>query len=233
VTDLGSERWFRQELRRRILARSFNESLLSSDEGTREFTKGLSWFLAQPVEDPPVSYNPRAKGDTNSVTGLLNEQFGSEEGTKSILQNSSRWPPFVRWAKYLGFATFVPNKDSGLCPNPAEAIRDELQLIRQALPPEADLPSLVSEIAKAIPVLDGGSYRNEVDGLMDVRPASAGNAETLSASLSLALLRLKDDGLVELRRVSDSPATRALSLRKGHRLLYSHVQILVSDEVAA
>jgi len=228
----ADERAFRRALRRRILDPSLNDELLASDDGMREFTKALAWFLAQPVDDPPTSYNPRARAETNSVTGLLNEQFGSDEGAKSILQNSSRWPPFVRWAKYLGLAAYIPSKESGPCPNPTEAIRDELPEIRRVLPEEVELPRLVDEIAKAIPVLDGGTYRDLVDGLMDARPASAGDAETFSGSFSLALLRLKDERLLELRRVSDSPATRALSLRKGHRLLYSHGQVLSPLKVA-
>jgi hypothetical protein len=224
-SELDDERWFRRELRIRVLASPRNKSLLASDDGTRELTKALAWFLAQPVDDPPVSYNPRPK--TNSVTQLTNSQFGSDEGARSILQNSYRWPPFVRWARYLGFMSFVPIKDGGPCPDPTEAIRDALPEVHVDLGGgEVELPRLVTALAKAIPVLDGGSYRKLVEQHMDNKPRSAGDGETLSASLSFALLQLKDGGVLELRRASDSPAMRALSVRQGHRLPYSHAAVL-------
>jgi hypothetical protein len=222
---------FGKELRQRVLAPTRNDGLFQSDEGTRELTKALGWFLAQAVDSPPVSYNQ--KSGTTSVTELLNEQFGSDEGAKSILQNSSRWPPFVRWAKYLGLISFLPTKEGGPCPNPAVAIREVLPDLRCAADGEIELPRLISEIAEAIPVLDGGSYRKVVEEHMDIRPLSSGDEETLSASLSLALLCLKDEGAIELSRASDSSATRMLSIKQGHRLPFSHVEILSAKQVAA
>jgi hypothetical protein len=228
--DLADEGWFRRELRRRVLDSRRNKDLLASDEGTRELTKALAWFLAQPVDNPPISYNPRSKAETNSVTQLINEQFGSDEGARSILQNSYRWAPFIRWAKYMGFISFLPVKDTGPCPDPSEAIRDTIADLTDDLAGEIELPRLVTALGKSLPVLDGGSYRKLVEQRMDSKPVSSGNGETLSASLSLALLRLKEAGALELRRVSDSPATRILSVRQGHRLPYSHVEILKPTE---
>jgi hypothetical protein len=231
--DLDDERWFRREFRRRVLASARNKDLLASDEGTREVTKALAWFLAQPVDDPPVSYNPRPKAETNSVTQLMNEQFASDAGARSILQNSYRWAPFVRWAKYMGFISLLPIKDGGPCPDPSEAIRDALAELRDGLVGEIELPRLIAALAKAMPILDGGSYRKLVEEGMDNKPTSCGDGETLSASLSFALLRLKDEGVLDLRRASDSPATRTLSVRQGHRLPYSHAEILRPIEAVA
>jgi hypothetical protein len=225
-SDFNDEQWFRRELRRRVLASQRNRELLESDEGTRELAKALAWFLAQPADNPPTSYNPRSRTETNSVTQLMNEQFGSDEGARSILQNSYRWSPFVRWAKYLGFLSFLPIKEGGPCPDPSEAIRDALAEQADKLVGEIELPRLVTALAKALPVLDGGSYRKLVEQSMDNVPVSAGDGETLSASLSFALLRLKDQGVIDLRRASDSPATRILSVRQGHRLPYSHAELL-------
>jgi hypothetical protein len=216
-----------------VLAPQRNKEILGYDEGTRELTKALAWFLAQPTDNPPVSYNPHSKVETNSVTQLMNEQFGTDEGARSILQNSYRWSPFVRWAKYLGFLSFLPIKDSGPCPDPSEAIRDAFVEQEDKLVGEIELPRLVTGLAKSLPVLDGGSYRKLVEQSMDNKPVSAGDGETLSAPLSFALLRLKDEGVVDLRRASDSPATRILSVRPGHRLAYSHVEILSSTAAAA
>ena len=231
--DLEDERWFQREMRRRVLSSGRNKDLLKSDEGTRELTKALAWFLAQPVDNPPASYNPASKGETNSVTQLMNEQFGSDAGARSILANSYRWAPFVRWAKYLGFLNYLPLKDGGPSPDPSEAIRDELTDLADELSGEIELPRLVMALGKSLPVLDEGAYRKLVENSMDERPASSGGGENLSASLSLALIRLKDEGVLDLRRVSDSPATRTLSLRQGHRMPYSHAEIVIQGRAAA
>ncbi len=98
---------------------------------------------------------------------------------------------------------------------------------------EVALPRFVAALGEALPVIDGGVHRRAVDDCVDVPPASAGDATRLSASLSLALLRLKDEGLIDLRRVSDSPDTRALSVRAGHQATYSHARILIPQEAVA
>jgi hypothetical protein len=219
------ESLFRRELRHRVLASERNDDLFESDDGTREFAKASAWFLAQSVDDPPVSYN--------SVAQLLNEQFGSDEGAKSILQNSYRWAPFVRWAKYLGLASFVPLKDGGPCPDPVNAVRDALGDLSLQLPGEVELPHFVLALGNLVPVLDGGSYRVLVEERMDKRPRSSGNGDTVSAALSLALLRLSEEGAITLRRASDSPATRTLSIRQGHRERFSHIEIVDAEGVAA
>ena len=69
------------------------------------------------------------------------------------------------------------------------------------------MPRFITALGKVIPVLDGGSYRKLVEERMDSKPPSSGDADTLSASLSLALLRMKDEGVIDLRRASDSAPT--------------------------
>jgi hypothetical protein len=94
------------------------------------------------------------------------------------------------------------------------------------MPPLSNVTPFPTSPNTGVAGADGGSYRKLVEARMDNKPVSCGDAETLSASLSFALLRLKDEGALDLRRASDSPATRTLSVRAGHRLPYSHAEIL-------
>ena len=124
-------------------------------------------------------------------------------------------------------------KDGGPCPDPTRALLDILPELSEKLAGEVELPRMIDALAKAAPVLDGGSYRKQVEALIDNKPTSAGNGDTLSASLSFALLRLRDAGFIRLDRASDSPATTVLSLRADHRSPFSHVSILRLPEVVA
>jgi hypothetical protein len=77
-----------------------------------------------------------------------------------------------------------------------------------------------------IPVLDGGCYRADVEGKLSRSIWSGQNAGDLSTSLSLALLRLKNEGAIDFANLADPSAGRAVLRGRGGRQLESVSHVL-------
>lgn len=119
---------------------------------------------------------------------------------RSILSGSVMWTGLRAWGGVLGFGWDSPG---GFLPDPSPAIRD---LLPDLLPAgvEIDAATFTRELADAIPVLDGGSVRLQLEpSLLREYRLGAGN-KRLSPTLSRALLRLRAEGLIHWERRSDA-----------------------------
>lgn len=169
--------------------------LLVPDQALRfsqqNFAPALAWLLMQ----SPLHPIPFAK----NVSASINHEFGTEVQCFD-LTSKERFQNLAYWAKYLGYATLV--QDRSVVPDPTSAIRRRLPRIfgRNA---ELRVEEFLRELAGLTPVFELGSVREELESKSAARRAEQGS-QRLSASTSLALRRLADAKLLELRELSDA-----------------------------
>lgn len=183
-----------------ILADALNHGLWDSTEGARDLTRALAWYLAQNPLRPPGPWNGPDGADV-----AQQRQFGEGD---LIFSNDTRWGAFDRWATFLGFGSRLP-RSSQLTRDKDVLVPDPTEVIRRVIPsvlsgPRQEIGVVVERLSQRIPVLDGGSYRREVEARM--KPETVrGSAEELSPSLAHALLRLRDEKFIVLEDLADAP----------------------------
>jgi hypothetical protein len=160
-----------------------------------DFARGLAWALAQDIY-------------TLGETATDIEALETPQVTKprTVFQNGTRWPGLRAWARYLGFGT---GHGGDFLFDPTEAVRGELAGIFDEGGVMA-AANFLDELGARLPVLDGGTYRKEVEA--NLRPDTWRKPEPahLSMSLSMALRRLELNGTIVLDRKAD--AGHAVSL---------------------
>jgi hypothetical protein len=182
------------------------------DSDDADFTRAVSWALAQDIYSFPAS-GPAAER-------VLSRQVLQVKAGQIIQNFGTRWPGFVRWASFLGFGWGSFNID------PTLAIRRFLADVfdgRSTL----DAASFIRLLGQVLPVLDGGRYRVEVEQHLD--PAAGWLAPVpgrISSSLSLALERLHLAGHIELQHKADSPDPMQLTSFPGQAP--KHVRIFTA-----
>jgi len=121
-------------------------------------------------------------------------------------------PGYLSW---LGFAQQLTRDRYAI--DPTEAIREELAFLMQ---PGEQLPigEVLRRLNQALPVLDGGSYRLQVEDRISVGGWQSLSADRLSTSLSRALLRLQLAGIINMKAESDASGAMQLTGRKGRVL---------------
>lgn len=157
--------------------------------GARDLVRALAWFLSLNVLNGPFTF---AKG-ANPLSQLQEDHTGER-----LIFNDTRWLPFVRWARYLGFMRDVSRysgsgrPEAGVLPDPTDAIAAVL-LRCVATSDWIPLSTVLPALAIELPVLDGGTYRRSVHE----RGAPEYEAD-LSPTLTLALERLRARGEIDL-----------------------------------
>jgi hypothetical protein len=213
----GSDQ-LRDTIRTLVLsARNNPDVWADKDSRAADFTRAASWVLAQ---DP---FRLQGIG-VDDLGKLHNRQFPTKEYT-ALGNESVRWPGFRSWAVYLGFGWDAYKL--GFTPDPGVAIRAALPAVFEA-GAELDCASFVSGLAGQIPVLDGGAYRTEVEARISREYWQPPPDGQLSASLSLALLRLEREGAIRLNDRDDPRFGRRTLTGRGRRPLrrFSHVRTL-------
>jgi hypothetical protein len=155
-----------------------------------DFGLALAWYLTQ---DP---YS--APGTWADVDRALRDQVGGDQLGMKI---SNPYRMLEDWACYLGFAwTHALSGKPVLTPDPTAHLRRRLH---EVLPGKAGTRHPVGEatarLGQVCPVFEGGFLRAEVE-----RQWRAREENHLSGTTALAWLRLRDEGLVELRQESDA-----------------------------
>lgn len=171
------------------LDRSKCYPLWGDEEGiSADLARGLAWILSQDIFTLPRAWSDIEVLARMQVRGV------------TLFQNDTRWNGLRFWARYLGFAT---GGSRAFFVDPTDAVRTELKSLLPGEEP-LDARTFVSELARRLPVFDGGAYRMDVEGQLDEstwrRPADG----HLSMSLSFALRRLLLDGSLILEAKSDA-----------------------------
>lgn len=222
-------RQFRSALRMLVLDEVLNGELWEesdggpSQEGARDLTRALSWFLAQDVFGPPLWYEDTEA--SRSVDRLQSRQLATAD---RVIVNDTRWQSFARWAPYLGFARPVVLRERDyLMPDPTPAVAEAVAAIAgDDVAGTVDLRSFLDRLAAILPVVDGGRYRRAVEERMIAPPWSRALPQgALSSSLATALLRLQDLVVLELVNKADYPQKMLFPDEAGQFTPYSHVTI--------
>jgi hypothetical protein len=205
----------RSIIRELVLSDAVNHGLWDSTEGARDLTRALAWFAAQSPLRPPGPWN-----EPDGVDVAQERQFA---GAERVFSNDTRWGAFERWATFLGFAQHLPrgNKDV-LVPDPTPVLRE---VVPELLTRERqELPAVVEQVARHVPVLDGGTYRRDVEARMKADNVSTA-PDLLSPSLSHALLRLRDERVIALEDLADAPVKIRLASGFGPERTITHASL--------
>ena len=205
---------FKRELRHRVLDRKRNKGLLRKGElaptkgdGAEELTWALTWMMSIPSTRGPFGFK-----DAERI-------YAREERlSPPPFQNDTRYPTFMAWAQFLGFgwttSLGTPSGAPRLVPDPTVAVADCLDAVFG----DEDgrfADDFVSRVGKELPVLDDGAYRAVLDRRLGGDKGS--ERQELSEPLSLALLRLRERGVLNLDPLADSAARTA----RLHQLTHS------------
>lgn len=147
------------------------------------------------------------------VEKLCNDQALSDDVI--LLQNDTRWAGYMSWATFLGFGRSDTGKASGgFITDVTPVVRFHLQTV---LPKRGEIAigDFIGSLASAIPVLDGGSYRTEVESKLKPEKWKSPKEGELSTSLSRALLRLRESGDIRFESRSDAGGQMKLIGRDG------------------
>ena len=189
---------------RALVIHADNNSRFWDAEGAQsaDFSKGAAWMLAQDVYTIP-----------STVAGweaLLARQI-ADAGT-TIVQNDTRWNGLRAWMPYLGFARDGATWDI----DPTEAVRDALAEIFGTAK-TLQVGDFLERLAAELPVLDGGKYRREVEGVLRSGAWPKPDEKSVSTALSRALQRLDREGSIKLEQRSDAGAGVSLIGRGNKR----------------
>ena len=188
-----------------VLLENNNENFWDDDNNrAADFTRAVSWMLAQDVHE----FMPTSA--TQVETTYLEQVKAAKY---QIFSNKTRWPGFVSWATFLGFGRSESKATGGFIMDPTQVLDEVLE---ELLPnnEEVGVENFLSDLAKAVPVFDGGKYRKEVESILKTDKWKMIGANELSTSLSRAIIRLESQGRIHLEKRSDSTANYNLIGRK-------------------
>ena len=173
-----------------------------SEEGaglTADYCRGLSWCLSQDIYTLPTSWADLEK--------FIFEQM---KPGRFVFLNDTRWAGIRDWARFFGFAS---GDDGSIFFDPTLAIRSELSGL---INPGENLAAsdFIERLAIKLPVLDGGSYRIEMEDALRLEKWSVPPVGYLSTSLSFALRRLQKMGVLGLTTLADAESKFTL-MRQG------------------
>lgn len=162
-----------------------------------DLSRAVAWMLAQDVYS--------LDGNVKKLA-LLEEAQIVDSSKQTIGRNDTRWNGLKAWMLYLGFA----RDGMQWVVDPTEALRDALPMIFGST---RDLtgPTFVENAAAVLPVLDGGSYRIQVEASLKETAWPRPRAGLLSLSLSRAIQRLDREGAISLANRSDTEGVVTLS----------------------
>ena len=175
-----------------------NERFWERDKSrSADLSRAVAWMLAQDVY--------ALDGNVKNLA-ILEEAQIADSAKQTIGKNDTRWNGLKAWMLYLGFA----RDGMQWVVDPTEALRDALYDIFGASR-ELTGPAFVERAASVLPVLDGGTYRTQVEASLKERTWPRPRAGLLSASLSRAIQRLDREGAISLANRSDTEGVVTLA----------------------
>jgi len=176
-------------------------------DANRNLSRATAWFLAQNAYDPP--------GTWREVQAKLTDQMGQER----FGLNDIQYGQFADWTCFLGFAwghrRTGPQKKF-LVPDPTAYLRRNLGRL---IGPDEEAPIAVfmQRLKELCPVFEEGTLRTSVEKSFASREKGH-----LSTVTSFALLRLRDEGHLEVSMLQDADAFILHGAREEVRV--SHVR---------
>jgi hypothetical protein len=162
----------------------------------------IGWILCQDPRRPLPFGQSSTVNRLRSDMGVGGHEFG--------MTSNPPWHMVVYWSRALGYVERMPTPEEVVVPDPTRALTRRLQrLLPIGL--QRPLPGLLADLSIDCPVLDGGRLRREVETLANLTR----EPNVVSASLALALVRLKTRGMLEFVSLSDGQAMFVEGLPDG------------------
>jgi len=194
-----------ESLRRAVLKVVFlpkSVGTLLSTDGSADFARGLSWWMAQDAWSTDMS--------TNALLSLEGRQLS--HGDIRLVNNNVRMDRLREWASFLGF---VWTSGRVVQLDPTMAI---LRVLDAVLPPSGQplaAADFVAALAEVLPVLDGGTFRLEVESKLKSEVWQPTPAGWVSSTLGRALRRLAHLGRLRLIARADAGTSMRVPGRGG------------------
>lgn len=212
-TDMRSEaeivRVVRMEARHLVMSEVNNSDLWASEEArAADLTRSLAWLLALDVY--------RQNGD--NLFSLANDHI--QQSGLALMKNESRVTGLRSWAHFLGFI----RHPKALEIDPTLAITD---ILSDCIEPGQEMPArdLIERMAHALPVLDGGQYRNAVMEKLRSNALPLLQSSELSTSLSRALHCLMVKQTLKFESRSDVGTSITLTGRDGPQSIHRYTWV--------
>lgn len=189
----------RQAARRCLQAQENNSDLNSRDERAVDLTLLAALLLALDVYQ-----NAEIKsGNLEELVNTFIPDFRINSNEIAVV------PGYLSW---LGFAQQL-TRDSYTI-DPTDSIREELPFLMR-VGEQLSIGEVLQRLNRALPVLDGGSYRQQVEERISLHGWHSLSPNRLSTSLSRALLRLQLSGVINMKAESDASSAMQLTGRNG------------------
>ncbi len=202
-----------------LLNRTWNSALFDDEQKRSakggDLAIGMTWLLAQ-----------SPWGQDSLVNVKLEElhlaQF--ETGKAPNIVNTTRLNAIKRWSRYFGLGYDDPFGGGSFIPEPSMAIRRVLNNFPKEYMPAS---KFFAELAKILPLLDGGALRNNTfKNLKENRLIHEKNRKQISATLSVAIMRLEKQGFISTDYQNDSNrADHIILLLPEGEKTYSRVKV--------
>ncbi|EJR7474244.1 hypothetical protein N1G87_002185 [Escherichia coli] len=189
----------RQAARRCLQAQENNSDLSSRDERAVDLTLLAALLLALDVYQ-----NAEIKsGNLEVLVNTFIPDFRINSNEIAVV------PGYLSW---LGFAQQLTRDSYAI--DPTDSIREELPFLMR-VGEQLSIGEVLQRLNRALPVLDGGSYRQQVEERISLYGWHSLSPNRLSTSLSRALLRLQLSGVINMKAESDASGAMQLTGRNG------------------
>ena len=189
----------RQAARRCLQAPENNSDLSSRDERAVDLTLLTALLLALDVyQNAEIS-----SGNLEVLVSTFMPDFRINSNEVAVV------PGYLRW---LGYAQQITRDSYAI--DPTDAIREELPFLMR-VGEQLSIGEALQRLNRALPVLDGGSYRLQVEERISLHGWQSISTNRLSTSLSRALLRLQLSGIINMKAESDASGAMQLTGRNG------------------
>jgi hypothetical protein len=179
-----------------------------------DFTRGACWCLAV---RPRLPREMTVRKMWDGVDTL--QQSTIEKGYTAFV-NDTRWAGFAAWAPFLGFGWSAVSQP--LVVDPTQAIRHELPEVFGE-DTRVTQREFLDRLVERLPVLDGGTYRQDVEAKLVAGRWERPSDGVLSESLSAALERLSAAGVLELEDRADAERKTLTGPAGRQTRTFSHV----------
>lgn len=216
--------------------------LQDSSRNRGRFPEALTWFLMQ---DPlkPFMWDKNVRSIVEN--DICDESESFELTNKARFQNLIYWARFLGYAVKLGFTATEISDDTDIDEDESQtADQDAVKATAYILPDptvaiarylpaifndktQLSASELIQAWASFLPVLEGGSIRESLE--QQVRPELARQDRTFSKATSLALRRLAQRKVIQLKTLSDADMHLLDYGRETSRV--SHIVYLVEQSV--
>lgn len=170
------------------------ELIAEPQNENEDICRAFAWFLAQDVTSVPATWVAmQTKNEILSALNMNNASFGQMQ----------------HWAAYLGFGWRCGRGRSVFVFDPTAHLKLRLSSEFGSKRKEFSATEFLKHLARWCPVLDDGAYRRELESQHVLAPLTQGQ---VASPLSQALLRLREEGWIEMSHASDA---KAVLLRAG------------------